>query len=97
MSEFVAKLLADAGLTGVISQGQMIVNDYVLTLKETGSEYTITARRGSEVQTLNIPKDSSGAIDEDILRQMVDEYLAENPPAAGKDGVGIISIEIEEV
>lgn len=37
-------------------------------------------------------------IDEKTIRQIVDEYLEENPPAgAGADGVGITNITIKEV
>lgn len=43
-------------LQGTIGIGQYIVNDYVLTLEplETGDGYTLTIRKGSDVQTVTL-------------------------------------------
>lgn len=47
-------------ISGVVTAGQMIVNDWVITLEQTGDGGIITARRGSEVQTLEL-KTGEGA------------------------------------
>lgn len=40
---------------------------------------------------------SGGNVDKSKVKEIVEEYLNENPPSAGKDGVGITNITIEEV
>ena len=63
-------------LEGLLSVGSVIFNDYILELSENDAAYIITARKGSEVQTLEIPKSggTSGepATDEDIINLMLD-------------------------
>lgn len=79
-------LTTPAVLSAVLTQGPMIVNDYVFTVEETETMYIFTARKGSEVQSLEIPKSAAGGIDEAEVQRIVEEYLAANPPAPGEPG-----------
>jgi hypothetical protein len=54
MSNFVLPLTAN------LSVASVIFNDYIVELKESESAYILTARRGSDVQTLSIPKGGNG-------------------------------------
>lgn len=38
-----------------------------------------------------------GSADPEAIEKAIEEYLAANPPSAGKDGTGITNITIEEV
>lgn len=42
-------------------------------------------------------QENGESVDPETVKQLVNEYLEENPPAGGTDGVGITSIDIEEV
>lgn len=53
-------LASPAMMQAVLNQGQMIVNDYVFTVEEMETMYIFTARKGSEVQTIRLPKAGSG-------------------------------------
>lgn len=37
-------------------------------------------------QVDDLKKNGTGSVDESVIREIVDDYLQENPPAAGKDG-----------
>ena len=54
-------------LNAIISAGQMIINDYVFTITETAMDYTFTARRGSEVQTMTISKGGGNVYSMNVL------------------------------
>lgn len=56
-------LTSQAMLEAVLTQGPMIVNDYVFTVEETETMYIFTARRGSETQTIRLPKSGSSGVD----------------------------------
>ena len=51
-----AVLTSEAALNAVLTQGPMVVNDYVLTVYETEDEYTLKVQRGTEEQSISIPK-----------------------------------------
>lgn len=56
-------LTSPAMLQAVLTQGPMVVNDYVFTVEETDTMYIFTARRGSDVQTIRLPKSGSSGVD----------------------------------
>lgn len=53
-------LTSPAMMQAIFTQGPMIVNDYVFTVEEMETMYIFTARKGSEVQTIRLPKAGSG-------------------------------------
>ncbi len=50
-------------LSGFLGVGSVIFNDYILELLENDTAYMIIARRGSEVQTLEMPKSGMKEMD----------------------------------
>lgn len=78
-------LQSPALLNAILSQGQMIINDYIFTITETGNEYTFTARRGSEIQTMTIYKGGGNVHSMQVLDIVVmdkaeyDALPAKNP------------------
>ena len=66
-------------LRGLISAGEIIVNDYRISLTEIPGGFRMTVTRGSEVQEMDIV----GEVDEALIAQMVEDYLTENPPSGG--------------
>ena len=54
--KLMAILTAPGELQAVLTQGPMIVNDYVFQVLENETEYIFEVRRGSEVQSITFPK-----------------------------------------
>lgn len=48
-------------LQGTVTVGKMIVNDYIFTITEQENGYLFTAKRGSEIQTMEIPYSEGGS------------------------------------
>lgn len=67
-------------LSAAISAGNIIVNDYLIQLTEIPGGFRLTVTRGSEVQSMDV---IGGDVDEEYIAQLVEEYLAENPPSGG--------------
>ena len=65
VGKLMAILTAPGAIRAVLTQGPMIVNDYVFTVAETDTEYIFTVRRGSEVQNITLPK-NGGGVDFDV-------------------------------
>lgn len=53
-------LTSPAMLQAILTQGPMIINDYVFAIYETADAYIFTVRRGSEEQSLTLPKAGGG-------------------------------------
>lgn len=53
-------LTQTGALTGTVTVGKMIVNDYVFSITEQANGYLFTAKRGSEIQTMEIPYSEGG-------------------------------------
>ena len=49
-------LTSPAMISAILNQGPMIINDYVFTIYETADSYIFTVRRGSQQQSLTLPK-----------------------------------------
>lgn len=53
-------LTSPAMMQAILNQGPMIINDYVFSIYETADAYIFTVRRGSEEQSLTLPKAGGG-------------------------------------
>lgn len=71
-------VLGAASLTGALSTGSVIVNDYTITMQGIDGGYRLTITRGSEVQTMDVldGKDGVGiaGIEKTATIDNVDEY-----------------------
>ena len=53
-------LTSPAMISAILNQGPMIINDYVFSIYETAESYIFTVRRGSQEQSLTLPKACGG-------------------------------------
>lgn len=53
-------LTSPAMLQANLDQGPVVINDYVFTIYETADSYIFAARRGSQEQSLTLPKSGGG-------------------------------------
>lgn len=60
-SSLVGVVSQDAGLVGVVTQGPMIVNDWTFTITDIYGGYRLTARRGSDEQSIDVMFPEQGA------------------------------------
>lgn len=56
-------ITSPAMISAILTQGPMVINDYVFTVEETDAMYIFTARRGSETQTIRLPKSGNSGVD----------------------------------
>lgn len=82
ISRLTATLATDAQLQAQLSAGAMIINDWVIEMTEIPGGHRLTARRGSDVQTMDI-MDGAGAggtpiIETDETLSFVDGVLSVN-------------------
>lgn len=85
MSEYIAQggkisgRLSAETLRGLISAGNIVVNDYLIALTDIPGGFKITVTRGSEIQEMEIV----GEVDEAMISKLVEDYLTKNPPSGG--------------
>lgn len=77
---------AGSKVEGVVTAGPMIVNDWVIDMEQTADGGVITARRGSEVQTLELKNGTGGGgggvyFETDETLSLVDGVLGVNTAA----------------
>ena len=53
-------LTSPALMQAILTQGPMIINDYVFSIYENAAEYIFTVRRGSDEQSIILPKAGGG-------------------------------------
>ena len=56
--------VSSRSLTGLVASGGMIVNDWQITMEEIEGGHRLTARRGTEVQTMDIMDGFMGVTDD---------------------------------
>lgn len=56
-----ARVAAAATVTGTVTSGAMIVNDWAITMEAIAGGHRLTARRGTEVQSMDIMDGSGGS------------------------------------
>lgn len=87
-----AVLSSEKVLEAVLSQGAMIINDWVITTEEIDGGYCLIARRGSDEQRMLVYNGATGPQGPAGATGPQGE-----PGPKGENGAGIISITLEEV
>lgn len=75
--------VSSRSLTGLVASGGMIVNDWQITMEEIEGGHRLTARRGTEVQTMDIMDGEPGEVPQKQIEAAVSKYLEENPVDGG--------------
>lgn len=75
--------LTSESLTGLIASGGMIVNDWQIIMEEIPGGHRLTARRGTEVQTMDVMDGETGEVPQEQIEAAVSKYLEENPVDGG--------------
>ena len=79
-------LTSPALMQAILTQGPMIINDYVFSIYENAAEYIFTVRRGSDEQSIILPKaggvnfetDETLSLEDGILRVNTADEATEN-------------------
>lgn len=75
--------VSSRSLTGLVASGGMIVNDWQITMEEIEGGHRLTARRGTEVQTMDVMDGEAGEVPQEQIEAAVSKYLEENPVDGG--------------
>ncbi|MBP3311846.1 MAG: hypothetical protein J6L72_06380 [Butyricicoccus sp.] len=75
--------VSSRSLTGLVASGGMIVNDWQITMEEIEGGHRLTAKRGTEVQTMDIMDGEPGEVPQKQIEAAVSKYLEENPVDGG--------------
>lgn len=62
MSQIQTRLSMESRIAGTVAVGGMIVNDWVITMEEIPGGHRLTARRGTEVQSMDVMDGTIGSI-----------------------------------